>query len=363
MPFKKNSPVTSDFVSRHIGPSPSEIDGMLAVVGAVDLEALIVQTVPTAIREMEMLDVGKALDEREALQVLRQIASKNRINVSLIGQGYYGTVLPPVIQRNVLENPAWYTAYTPYQPEISQGRLEAMLNFQTMVCDLTGLDVANASLLDEATAAAEAMAMANRVARVKSTAFFVDSSCHPQTVAVLRTRAEPLGWKIIVGDPTNDLDPENVFGAIMQYPGTFGEVRDLRPAIERLHAHGAIAIVAADLLALTILVPPGEMNADIAIGSAQRFGMPMGYGGPHAAFIASKDGHKRALPGRLVGVSVDARGRTAYRLASQTREQGLGLEARAPHFRPVEQINSFLPIEGENMPTPSDGASFVCCQT
>jgi glycine dehydrogenase len=314
------------FVFRHIGPSAADAAAMLQTIGASSLDELIAQTVPQAIRQRTALDVGAAPSEREAIAKLRAIAAKNVVLTSMMGQGYYGTILPPVIQRNILENPAWYTAYTPYQPEISQGRLEALLNFQTMIADLTGLDIANASLLDEATAAAEGMAMAQRVAKSKVTAFFVDADCHPQTIAVLRTRAEPLGWQVIVGDPLADLDPAAVFGALMQYPGSSGAIRDFRPALAALHGAGALAVMAADPLGLTLLTPPGELGADIAVGSTQRFGVPMGYGGPHAAYIATKDEYKRALPGRLVGVSVDARGRQAYRLALQTREQHIRRE-------------------------------------
>ena len=255
-----------------------------------------------------------------------ELAAQNQVFTSLIGQGYSGTILPAVIQRNILENPAWYTAYTPYQPEISQGRLEALFNFQTMICDLTGLDVANASLLDEGTAAAEAMALAERAAQAKSKSFFVDSEVHPQTLAVLRTRAEPLGWNLIVGDPLTDLDTAEVFGGLLQYPGTSGAVRDLRPAIAALRAKGALAVIAADLLALTLIASPGELGADIAIGSAQRFGVPMGYGGPHAAYMSVRDALKRSLPGRIVGLSVDSRSAPAYRLALQTREQHIRRE-------------------------------------
>ncbi|HLY58034.1 MAG TPA: aminomethyl-transferring glycine dehydrogenase, partial [Stellaceae bacterium] len=315
-----------DFAARHIGPSAAERRDMLRTVGADSLDALIAETVPGSIRQAAPLDLGSALGEAEMLRALRGIAARNRVCISLIGQGYHGTVLPPVIQRNVLENPAWYTAYTPYQPEISQGRLEALLNFQTLVADLTGLDIANASLLDEASAAAEAMAMAKRVAKSTSPRFFVDRACHPQTIAVVRTRAEPLGWEVVVGDPAVDLDPTDVFGALFQYPGSDGEIRDFRPAIQRLHEAGAIAVMAADPLALTILVPPGELGADVAVGSMQRFGMPMGFGGPHAAYIATRDAYKRALPGRLVGVSKGAQGAPAYRLALQTREQHIRRE-------------------------------------
>ena len=317
-----------DFANRrHIGPSPEEIAQMLSVLGVSSLDELMSQIVPDGIRQQLPLDFGKPLTERGCLDRMREIAGKNRVLTSLIGQGYHGTIMPPAIQRNILENPAWYTAYTPYQPEISQGRLEAMLNFQTLVCDLTGLDVANASLLDEATAAAEAMALAHRVAKSKSRVFFVDEQCLPQTIAVVKTRAEPLGWEIVTGNPLKDLQPETVFGALFQYPGVDGAFHDYSGQIAELHAAKALAIMAADPLALTLLKPPGEMGADIAVGTMQRFGMPMGYGGPHAAYIAVKDAYKRALPGRLVGVSIDARGNRAYRLALQTREQHIRRES------------------------------------
>jgi glycine dehydrogenase len=314
------------FVRRHIGPSPRDVAAMLETVGAKSLIALMAETLPSSIRQQAPLDLGAALSETEALSHMHELASQNQVFTSLIGQGYSGTILPAVIQRNILENPAWYTAYTPYQPEISQGRLEALFNFQTMICDLTGLDVANASLLDEATAAAEAMALAERAAQAKAKSFFVDADVHPQTLAVLRTRAEPLGWNLIVGDPASDLDKAEVFGALLQYPGTSGVVRDLRPAIAILRARGALAVVAADLFALTLLASPGELGADIAVGSAQRFGVPMGYGGPHAAYMAVRDALKRALPGRLVGLSIDSRRQPAYRLALQTREQHIRRE-------------------------------------
>src|SRR3982075_4500705 len=318
---KHANEAATTFVRRHIGPSPRDISAMLETVGAKSLSALMAQTLPSSIRQKTPLDLGAPLSETEALAHMTELASQNQVFTSLIGQGYSGTILPAVIQRNILENPAWYTAYTPYQPEISQGRLEALFNFQTMICDLTGLDVANASLLDEATAAAEAMALAERAAHGKAKSFFVDSEVHPQTLAVLRTRAEPLGWNLIVGDPLTDLDKADVLGGLLQYPGTSGAVRDLRPAIATLRAKGALAILAADLLALTLLASPGELGADIAIGSAQRFGVPMGYGGPHAAYMAVRDALKRSLPGRIVGQSIDTRGQPAYRLGLQPREQ------------------------------------------
>lgn len=323
---QSNQPVEQGaFVRRHIGPSEAEISAMLAALGVSDIDALIDQTIPVAIRERSPMGVGEAMDEEAVLAHLRGIAAENKPFVSLIGQGYYGTLLPGVIQRNILENPAWYTAYTPYQPEISQGRLEALLNFQTLLCDLTGLDVANASLLDEATAAAEAMALARRSSKVKADRFFVDADCHPQTLAVIRTRAEPLGWEIVVGNPETDIDAE-VFGILLQYPGSSGEVRDFRQVIASAKANGAVVSMAADPLALTLLTSPGELGADIAIGSMQRYGVPMGYGGPHAAYMAVKDALKRSMPGRLIGVSVDSRGEPAYRLALQTREQHIRRE-------------------------------------
>ena len=327
---KKPTEAATDFARRHIGPSPRDVEAMLQIVGASSLDALMSETLPPSIRQTAPLklngDLTLPMSETQALAHMRELAAQNRVFTSLIGQGYSGTILPAVIQRNILENPAWYTAYTPYQPEISQGRLEALFNFQTMICDLTGLDIANASLLDEATAAAEAMALAERTSTVKAKSFFVDHDVHPQTLAVLRTRAEPLGWSLVVGDPARDLDKADVFGALFQYPGTHGGIRDPRAAIASIQAKGGVAIVAADILALTLIASPGELGADIAIGSTQRFGVPMGYGGPHAAYMAVKDALKRSLPGRIVGLSVDSRGAPAYRLALQTREQHIRRE-------------------------------------
>ncbi len=326
MPFKPTNYLPYDFANRrHIGPSPIEMSEMVSVVGFSSLDELIDHTLPKSIRQKAPLVFGKPQSERELLYNMRVTASKNKVLSSLIGQGYYGTVTPPVIQRNILENPAWYTAYTPYQPEISQGRLEALLNFQTMISDLTGLDISNASLLDEATACAEAMTMAQRVAKSKSNVFFVDENCHPQNIAVIKTRAKPLGIKLIVDAPEN-LPAEDVFGAIFQYPGTYGVVRDFTEIMAILHDAKAIGIICADPLSLTLLKEPGAMGADISVGSTQRFGVPVGYGGPHAAYMATRDAYKRSMPGRLVGVSIDARGNKAYRLSLQAREQHIRRE-------------------------------------
>ncbi len=314
------------FADRHIGPDPAEQTTMLRALGYESLDALSDAAVPPAIRAEGPLDLPPARTEPEALAVLHELADRNQVFTSLIGMGYSGTVTPGVILRNVLENPAWYTAYTPYQPEISQGRLEVLLNYQTMVADLTGMDLANASLLDEATAAAEAMAMCRRLAPKAGPSFFVDRDCHPQTIAVVQTRAEPLGLDVVVGDPATDLPEDGLFGALLQFPGSSGAVRDDAEIVERIHARGALVTVATDLLALCLLRPPGAIGADVVVGSAQRFGVPLGYGGPHAAFLATRDAHKRTLPGRLVGVSVDSQGRKALRLALQTREQHIRRE-------------------------------------
>jgi glycine dehydrogenase len=314
-----------EFEARHIGVDAADERRMLSAIGAASTQALIDAVIPRAIARESEMNLPGAVGEAAALAELRGIAARNQVLKSCIGQGYHGTHTPGVILRNVLENPAWYTAYTPYQAEISQGRLEALVNFQTMVCDLTGLSIAGASMLDEATAAAEAMTLALRVGKSKSTVFFVADDVLPQTLEVVRTRAAPLAITVQVG-PADAAAESDVFAALFQYPGVTGVVRDLRPTIDGLHARGAIAIVAADLLALTLLVPPGEMGADIAVGSTQRFGMPMGNGGPHAAYLATKDEFKRSLPGRLVGVSVDAQGAPAYRLALQTREQHIRRE-------------------------------------
>jgi len=299
---------------------------MLARLGYPTLDALVDAAAPAAIRDATPLSLPDACSESEALDRLRALADRNEVFTSLIGCGYHDTITPPVIRRNVLENPAWYTAYTPYQPEISQGRLEALLNFQTMVSDLTGMEIANASLLDEGTAAAEAMAMLHRINQKAGDVFLVDVDCHPQTIDVVRTRAEPLGIQVVVGDPYGEHAIDGWFGVLVQFPGSSGRVRDCAPVIERAHAHGALVVVAADLLACTLLTPPGEMGADVVVGTTQRFGVPLGFGGPHAAFLATRDEFRRTLPGRLVGVSIDAQGRTAFRLALQTREQHIRRE-------------------------------------
>jgi glycine dehydrogenase len=316
-----------DFARRHLGSQWADVAAMLASVGASSLDALINATVPPAIRLRRRLSLAAPRSESDVLGELRAIAAKNQLYRSYIGMGYYDTLTPGVIQRNILESPAWYTAYTPYQPEIAQGRLEALLNFQTVVADLTGLPVANASLLDEATAAAEAMTMCRRgQKRAGGNVFFVSDKCHPQTIAVIQTRAEPLGIEVVVGDHRAYHFDDQTFGALLQYPDTDGTIHDYTDFIAEAHAVGALVVVAADLLALTLLTPPGEFGADIAVGNSQRFGVPLGYGGPHAAFMATRDELKRVMPGRLVGVSVDSAGAPALRLALQTREQHIRRE-------------------------------------
>jgi len=314
-----------EFVARHVGPSDEEIAAMLAAIGHDSLGSMVDAIVPASIRLQAPLALPAAINEHEALARLRAVAEKNKVFRSFIGMGYYGTRTPNVILRNVLENPAWYTAYTPYQAEISQGRMEALLNFQTMVCDLTGMEIANASLLDEGTAAAEAMTLAKRSCRSKSNLFFVSADCHPQTIAVVRTRAEPLGIELQVGDDAAAAAAD-AFGVLLQYPASTGDVREYKAIVEAAHARGALVTVAADLLALTLLVPPGQWGADIVVGNSQRFGVPFGFGGPHAAFMACRDAFKRSMPGRLIGVSVDAQGAPAYRLTLQTREQHIRRE-------------------------------------
>ncbi|MDO6424461.1 aminomethyl-transferring glycine dehydrogenase [Saccharophagus degradans] len=316
-----------DFISRHIGPNADQTRAMLDAMGLDSIDQLIDLTVPASIRGEETRALAAPVNEQQALAELKNIAGDNQRFKSYIGMGYHPTYVPPVILRNVLENPGWYTAYTPYQPEIAQGRLEGLLNFQQMIIELTGMDMANASMLDEATAAAEAMAMAKRVARKnKSNTFFADKHCHPQTLAVLQTRASHFGFELVIGDISQDLNKQEVFGAITQYPGTSGEVKDLRPIVNQAHEQDALLIVAADILSLVLLESPGAMGADIVVGSNQRFGIPMGFGGPHAAFFGFREKYKRATPGRIIGVSVDTRGKRALRMAMQTREQHIRRE-------------------------------------
>ncbi|MCF7749126.1 aminomethyl-transferring glycine dehydrogenase [Bacillus subtilis subsp. subtilis] len=313
------------FVERHIGPNDAEIAQMLDVVGHASLDALTDAIVPAGIKSPAPLALPESLTEVQALARIRAIADKNQVFRSFIGQGYYGTLTPNVILRNVLENPAWYTAYTPYQAEISQGRMEALINFQTLCADLTGMEIANASLLDEATAAAEAMTLAKRSAKSKSDTFFVHDAVHPQTLELLRTRAEPMGIVLRVGTPAEALEADS-YGVLLQYPDTFGHIGDYKALADAVHARGGLVAVATDLLALTLIAAPGEWGADIVVGNSQRFGVPFGFGGPHAAFMACRDAYKRSMPGRLIGVSVDAQGNAAYRLTLQTREQHIRRE-------------------------------------
>ncbi|MFY0677886.1 MAG: aminomethyl-transferring glycine dehydrogenase [Neptuniibacter sp.] len=315
------------FIARHIGPSQEEQQAMLAELGAADLDQLIQQTVPESIQVKQPVDLPGSRTEAEVLSYLKTVAQKNQINTSMIGMGYTDTIVPNVILRNVLENPGWYTAYTPYQPEVSQGRLEAILNFQTMVLDLTGLDLANASLLDEATAASEAMTLCKRMSKAKkANVFLVDENVHPQNISVIETRAEPLGYEVIIGNVAELIDQHDPFGVLVQYPSTFGDVNDYAELIEKTHAKKALFCAAADIMALVSLKSPGELGADVVFGSAQRFGVPMGYGGPHAAFFATRDAYKRSVPGRIIGVSIDTRGNKALRMAMQTREQHIRRE-------------------------------------
>ena len=318
----------NNFARRHIGLNQSDVDGLLAELGYKNIEDFSKAVLPENIFIGEDLEMDEPMTEEEALQALKKIAEKNQVFRSFLGQGYFGTITPKVILRNVFESPGWYTSYTPYQPEIAQGRLEALINFQTMVGDLTGLEIANASLLDESTAAAEAMTLASRVGKSKSQKFFIDENCYPQTIAVVSARAKPIGIEVVVGDPETleSLSEETYFGALIQYPNNHGEICDFTSVISKLHSHNGLAIMATDLMALTLIKSPGELGADIAIGSSQRFGVPLGFGGPHAAFMATKEAYKRSLPGRLVGASIDEHGKTAYRLALQTREQHIRRE-------------------------------------
>ena len=314
------------FTTRHIGSSTEQKNQMLDYLGFDNLDKLIDEIVPDVIRRKKPMNIAKGMSELAALKKLRNLARMNIRYKSFIGQGYYNSITPPVIQRNVQENPSWYTAYTPYQPEISQGRLEALMNFQTMVSDLTGMDLANASMLDEATACAEAMTLCHRVSKSKSNVFFVANDCFAQNIEVIKTRAEPLNIVVVVGDPLTELEELDCFGVLLQYPNTFGGYSDFSNLIELVHQKKALVAVSADLLSLTLLKPPGEMGADIVVGNTQRFGVPIGYGGPHAAYMSINDKYKRSMPGRIIGASVDTKGRLAYRLALQTREQHIRRE-------------------------------------
>ena len=334
---------SSEFISRHIGPSASEETKMLKAVGYSSMDQFIKDIVPSSILEQEQLDVRDSVSENKALTILKEIASKNIINKNFIGMGYYGTYTPNVILRNILENPGWYTAYTPYQPEVAQGRLEMLLNFQQMIIDLTKMDIANASLLDEGTAAAEAVALCQRVGKETATKVFISENCNPQTIDVIKTRAEPFGLEVIVG-PISELDKisDEILCGILQYPDTYGVIENIETHIKTIQNKKGKAIIVADLLSLTLLKAPGEMNADIVVGNSQRFGVPMGYGGPHAAFFATKDEYKRAMPGRIIGVSVDRKNNQALRMALQTREQHIRREKATSNICTAQALLSIM---------------------
>jgi len=318
--------IYNGFIRRHIGPGPVDTPAMLAELGVKSLDELINKVVPTSIRRDKSLAVKASQSERQVLDKLYQVSTRNQLYKSFIGMGYYDTQTPTVIERNLLRNPAWYTAYTPYQAEISQGRLEALLNFQTMISDLTGMEIANASMLDEATSAAEAMTMCQRMSKSKGNVFFVADSCHPQTIAVVANRALHFGIEMVVGDPFKDLEDLDIFGVLLQYPSSTGEILDYQELVQLVHERKALVTVAADLLSLTLLKPPGEFDADVVVGTSQRFGVPLGYGGPHAAYMATREAFKRSMPGRLIGVSIDSQGKPALRLALATREQHIRRE-------------------------------------
>ncbi|MDP4916817.1 MAG: glycine dehydrogenase (aminomethyl-transferring), partial [Haliea sp.] len=334
---------SQEFVGRHIGPTVQQQAEMALTLGFTSLDALIDATVPARIRNQAPMDIAAPQTEQAVLARLRAIASKNRVLKSYIGTGYHDTYTPAVIQRNVLENPGWYTAYTPYQPEISQGRLEALLTFQQTIMDLTGMELANASMLDEGTAAAEAMTLMQRVNKKnRSSTFIVAEDCHPQTIAVVRTRAEALDIEVVVGDPAELVGSTEAFGLLLQYPGTYGHVRDLEPLIERAHTAGTLVTVAADLMSLLLLKSPGAQGADVVVGNSQRFGVPMGFGGPHAAFFATRDAYKRSTPGRIIGVSIDRHGNEALRMAMQTREQHIRREKATSNICTAQALLSIM---------------------
>src|SRR5210317_286711 len=335
----------SDFIQRHMGPAVKQQTEMAQALGYDNLDALIDATVPSAIRREQPMDLPDAQSEQAVISRLRQLAEQNIVNKSFIGTGYHATYTPPVIQRNVLENPGWYTAYTPYQPEISQGRLEALLTYQQMILDLTGMDLANASMLDEGSAAAEAMTLLQRVNKKnRSNTFLVADDCHPQTIAVVQTRAAALEIEVIVGKPNELVGQTDAFGLLLQYPGTYGHLEDIAPLVDKAHEAKTLVAAAADIMALLMVKSPGALGADVVVGNSQRFGVPMGFGGPHAAFFATRDAYKRSTPGRIIGVSVDRRGNQALRMAMQTREQHIRREKATSNICTAQALLAVMAV-------------------